>query len=369
MDILATLGASFSWVFPVLVVLTILVFLHELGHYTAARLNGVRVEVFSIGFGRELFGWTDRHKTRWKVSLIPLGGYVRMFGDADASSAVDFEKMKTLTPAEQQETLAGKNVWQRIAVVGAGPLANILVTVLCFWIVFIYTGEPRLDATVGQMEVDAPAWAAGLRPQDKILKLDGEAIDDFQHLRRIISKKVGVPVAVTYARGSDQIDVTLTPIDRDGMGIIGIMPYREPKTVWSAFTGAIVGTGLVAVQMLQTFWNFIVGAEDSKRIGGLGSIAKLAKEAWSEGFFSLIGFMGLLSLNLGVLNLFPIPVLDGGHLLFYGIEVVRGRPVSEKIQDLAYKIGLYFLLAMMVYSHWNDLVRFKVFAWVASFFQ
>jgi regulator of sigma E protease len=369
MDILTTLTDSISWIFPVLVVLTVLVFLHELGHYTAARLNGVRVEVFSIGFGPELFGWTDRHKTRWKISLIPLGGYVRMFGDADASSAVDWDKVKELTPEERQETLEGKNVWQRIAVVGAGPLANILVTILCFWIVFIYTGEPRLDAMVGQMEVDAPAWSSGLRPQDKILTLDGESIEDFQHLRRIISKKTDVPVALTYARGGETFDVTLTPIDRDGTGIIGIMPYREPRTVWTAFTGAIYGTGLVALQMLETFWNFLTGVEDSKKIGGLGSIAKMAQENWSEGFMALIGFMGLLSLNLGVLNLFPIPVLDGGHLLFYGIEAVRGRPVSEKVQDLAYKIGFYFLIGMMIYSHWNDLVRFKVFSWVVSLFQ
>lgn len=367
MDLLATFYTSLSWLGPVLIVLSILVFFHELGHYAVARLNAVRVEVFSIGFGPELFGWTDRHKTRWKVSLIPLGGYVRMFGDADASSAVDWKKVRSLSAEERAETLEGKGIFQRMAVVAAGPFANILVTIFCFWLVFLYNGEPLIDGTITIADSNGPAALAGLRSGDRLLGVDEVSVDGFTHFRRLMSRvSPSQSVIIHYMREGERSSVRLTPVSKDGQTIIGVIPYREPRTAWSALKGAIVGTGIVTIEMLKTFWYFFSGAENPEKIGGLGSIAKMAKDSWEEGILAFVGFMGLLSLNLGILNLFPIPVLDGGHLLFYSIEAIRRKPVSQIIQDRAYKVGFGLLMALMVYSHWNDLVRFDVFRGIQS---
>jgi regulator of sigma E protease len=369
MEFLATVYMSLSWVLPVLVVLTILVFFHELGHYFIARKNGVRVEVFSIGFGPELFGWTDGHKTRWKISLVPLGGYVKMFGDADVSSAADHEKLRSLSPEEKQFTLEGKKVSQRMAVVAAGPIANILVTILCFWAVYFFTGEPVQEAVMGDVAIEGAAWAGGIRSGDRITSFNGKEITSFSELKTAIVKSPSARIPVTYERAGQSITTLLDTAEKDGHGIIGITPQRISCNFFTAGIAAVSGTLHLSWQMLKTFKDFFTGAQDSKQIGGLPSIAKMSKEAWSAGIFSLIGFMGVLSLNLGIINLFPVPVLDGGHLLFYTIEALRRKPVSEKVQEVAYKIGFWLLISLMVYSHWNDFVRFNFFGGISSFFS
>ncbi len=367
MEFLATVSLSLSWILPVLVVLTILVFFHELGHYWVARKNGVRVEVFSIGFGPELFGWNDSHETRWKVSLVPLGGYVKMFGDADASSAADHEKLRTLTPAEKALTLDGKRIPQRMAVVAAGPIANILITVICFWVVFAFTGEPLQDAIMGDVVEGGPAWNAGIRPGDQVTAFNGEDIATFNALRTTVVKHPSEHMSITYRHDGHELTAPIQIGEKDGYGIIGIAPQRKSHNIFTAGIAAVFGTLRLSWQMLKTFKNFFTGSEDSKQIGGLPSIAKMSKEAWSAGFLSLLGFMGILSLNLGIINLFPLPVLDGGHLLFYTIEAIRGKPVAEKVQEIAYKGGFGLLMLLMLYSHWNDFVRFNIIGGLVSF--
>jgi regulator of sigma E protease len=369
MEFLATLHTSLSWILPVLVVLTVLVFFHELGHYWVARRNGVRVEVFSIGFGPELFGWTDGHKTRWKISLVPLGGYVKMFGDADASSAADHDKLRSLTPEEKKCTLAGKKVSQRMAVVAAGPIANIIVTVLCFWAVYLFTGEPVQEAIMGEVVEGGAAWTVGMRPGDRVTAFNGQEITTFNAFKVAILKHPSKDVSITYDRAGQSTTALIHPTEKDGYGVIGIAPQRVPHNFFTAGMAAVSGTLRLSWQMLKTFKDFFTGAQDSKQIGGLPSIAKMSKEAWSAGLFSLLGFMGVLSLNLGIINLFPVPVLDGGHLLFYSIEAIRGKAVSEKVQDIAYKVGFWLLISLMVYSHWNDFVRFNFLGGIFSFFS
>ena len=367
MEFLLTLSASIAWIFPVLVVLTVLVFFHELGHYWVARKNGVRVEVFSIGFGPELFGWNDRHQTRWKFSLIPLGGYVKMFGDADASSAADHEKLKKLTPAEKKQTLEGKTIPQKMAVVVAGPVANILVTMLCFWVVFWVDGEPLQNPVVGDVMQGMPAWEAGIRPGDKVLFVGQQPIKTFRDMSRAIAKRPSEHVAIVYERGGFRAGVYVQPTNQNGHGIIGIAPQKGAHNGFTSAVAAVKGTLSLSWRMLKMFGHFISGKEDSKQIGGLPSIAKMSKDAWSKGFLALLTFMAILSLNLGIINLLPVPVLDGGHLLFYAIEAIRGKPVGEKMQEFSYKIGFTLLISLMIYSHWNDFVRFKFFAVIQAF--
>lgn len=367
MDFLLTLYASLVWILPVLVVLTILVFLHELGHYTAARRNGVRVEVFSIGFGPEIFGWTDAHKTRWKFSLIPLGGYVKMFGDGDEASTPDHGKMRSLSPEEKKFTLDGKTIPQRMAVVAAGPIANILVTILCLWAVYMFTGEPKQEAIMGNVVHGGPAWEAGIRPGDRILKFGDIAISSFNQLKRAVHKRPSEHVQITYERKGEVFKHYVQPEDKGKYGVIGVQPERMPHTFWTSSIASIKATVRMSIKMLQTFWYFITGKEDSKQIGGLPSIAKMSKDAWSSGFFTLLTFMAILSLNLGIINLLPVPMLDGGHLLFYTIEAIRGKRVNEKAQDIAYKVGFALLISLMIYSHWNDFVRFNFWGYIQNF--
>lgn len=373
MDFLTTVytnfSSSLSWIMPFLIVLTILVFFHELGHYLAARYNGVRVEVFSIGFGPELFGWTDSKKTRWKFSLIPLGGYVKMFGDADASSAADHEAFEKMTDEERKSTLNGKRVPQKMAVVAAGPIANILITILCLWAVYAAIGQPNEQALIGAVTVDSPAWKSGLRPGAKVLTLEGEEVQSFNHLQRLVVKRPNEILKISYLQEGEVYHQHIKPEDSSGYGMIGVSPERISHGFFSAAKASVVATVRLSGRMLCTFWHFITGKESAKQIGGLPSIAKMSHDAWTTGFYTLLTFMAILSLNLGIINLLPIPVLDGGHMLFYGLEGIRGKPISEKVQDIGYKIGLWFLIFLMVYSHWNDVVRFKFLERIQSFFS
>jgi regulator of sigma E protease len=363
----------FEWVLeyaiPFLFVLTVLVFVHELGHYLVARFNGVRVEIFSIGFGPELFGWTDRAKTRWKVSAIPLGGYVKMFGDVNAASMPD-SAVATMSPEEQAVAFPAKRLSQRAWIVAAGPLANFLFAILLFAGLYVFVGQPFTPPVVGAIQEDSAAEAAGLRDGDVFLRIEGAAIERFEDIQRIVRVAAGKPLDVVVERDGEELGVTVTPrletfTDNFGneheiglLGIQGSAPVfvkRDPATsVWLASkeTVSLIGS------IFEAIGQIIVGTREAEELGGPLRIAQISGQAAEMGILAIVQFMAVISINLGLINLFPIPVLDGGHLLFYAFEAVRGRPLGERAQEYGFRIGLALVLGLMVFVTWNDLIHF-----------
>jgi regulator of sigma E protease len=460
-----------TYVVPFLVVLSVLVFVHEMGHYLVARWCGVRVETFSIGFGREIFGWFDRAGTRWKVSWLPLGGYVKFFGDVNAASAPDGEQLRQLTPAEQAVAFHYKKLWQRAAIVFAGPFANFLYAIVVLAAVFVFYGQrvtppeigrvlpdspgaavglvvgdvvlevegrdvyrfeqveeavlmnpgrplemrvqrgdrefdltvtPRaleLDigqglrdygdigvyasnpAVVGVVQPDSPAEAAGFRPEDIVVAINGKPIDNFEQLQDTITGGAGQPVVLTVVRGQDRVDLTATPELREltvGDGskrelyILGIQRAVRPLVQLGPVTavGAALQTCWSMIdQTLDYVGQMLVGDRGTEDLGGPLRIAQISGQAAQVGLERLVMLSVLLSLNLGLINLFPVPLLDGGHLLFYAFEAVRGRPLTERMQEYALRIGLAMILTLTVFVTWNDLIHLRVVEFISGLFS
>lgn len=355
-----------QYLIPFLLVLSVVVFVHEFGHYYVARRNGVRIEVFSIGFGPELFGRNDRHGTRWTFRLIPLGGYVRMLGDADAASATVDAKA-----AHEPDSFPSKSVWQRMAIVFAGPAANFIFAIVTLALLFATFGRPFTPAEIGAVQPDSPAAAAGLQPGDMIEAVDGGAIESFEELQAIVQGRAAQPLRLTLQRDGEPLEVTVTPAmseleDRFGnrhqVGLIGVSrggtEYRRSNPFLAVFeataeTGRMIGGTLVALGEM------VVGSRGTQELGGPLRIAQMSGEIARDGFVPALWFTAVLSINLGLINLFPIPMLDGGHLLMYGIEATRGRPLTERSQEIAFRFGLAMVLSLMVFATWNDLVHLK----------
>jgi len=365
------LSGLWTYVIPFLIVLTVLVFVHELGHYWVARRNGVRIEVFSIGFGPELFGFTDRVGTRWKFSAIPLGGYVKMFGDADAASTPSGE-VHRMSEQERAVSFYHKRVGQRAAVVAAGPIANFLFAIVALASLFIFYGQPFTPPDIGSIQPGSAAEAAGMLPGDVIVEIDGQPIERFEEVQQIVRTNQGTPMAIVIERGGGRISVTATPqvtelTDRMGsnhrIGLLGIgrsgIEYRtyDPLTaIWRAMEETVqLTTGT-----LSAVGQMIMGARGTEELGGPLRIAQMSGEVAQTGIVSLIWFMAILSVNLGLINLFPIPMLDGGHLLFYAVEAVRGKPLGDRAQEFGFRIGLALVLTLMIFATWNDLVHLRV---------
>ena len=354
-----------------LVVLTVLVFVHELGHYLVARRNGVRVEVFSIGFGPELFGWNDRAGTRWKFSAVPLGGYVKMFGDADPMS-MPGERLVSMTDAERAVSFHHKRLGQRAAVVAAGPVANFVFALVVLALLFATAGQPYTPADVGRVQEGSAAEAAGIRAGDMITAIDGERIDRFEDVQRIVRLNTGDAMTMVLRRDGSDVTIQVTPrmtnfTDRFGnehkIGLLGIersgVNYirRNPA---SALWYAAQDTMDLSTGTLQAVWQMIMGLRPADEIGGPLRIAQMSGEVAQGGIVPLLYFMAMLSVNLGLINLFPIPVLDGGHLLFYAAEAIRGRPLGQRAQEYGFRLGLALVLTLMVFATWNDLVHLRV---------
>ena len=359
------IGAA-EHIIPFLIVLTLLVFVHELGHYLVARYNKVKIEVFSIGFGPELFGWHDSAGTRWKFSLIPLGGYVRMYGDADASSRPDAEALKEMDAEDKSLSLHGKSVGQRMAVSAAGPVANFIFAIAVFAVLFAVKGEPVTPTTIGAVAPGKIAEKAGLKVGDKILSVNGVAAKDFFELRNLIVGNKGKEVDVRFDREGAEQTVHIKMVDVDDKGVerpvsaIGVGPslpeWHDVNPV-QAIALSVQKTWTICAEALTGIGQMIVGQRSSDELGGILSIGHMAGESAKGGISALLVFMAFLSINLGLINLFPIPVLDGGHLLFYAIEAIRGKPVPEKVQEYAFMVGLAFVGSIMLLSTWNDVVR------------
>jgi regulator of sigma E protease len=453
-----------------LVVLTVLVFIHELGHFSVARWCGVRVEVFSIGFGPELFGWTDRTGTRWKFSWLPLGGYVRMFGQGE--SALEGDAARPLTDAERAVSFKDKNVAQRMAIVVAGPAANFIFAIVVLALMYVFIGKAHTDPVVGMVTPNSAAADAGLQPGDRVLALNGSPVDEFIDIDQVVQLNLERPLAITIDRGGKQLELTAHPVlvkDKDIFGNavrvsqLGIDPHMDPvvgevvadsaaekaglqrgdrflalnRTPVTEF-GQIVtivrqnldqpiaitidrggkqleltasptivevkdGSGKIvrvprlgiaasdtrplvtvgpgeailsasqevysqSVNILTGLWQMVSLERSSDEIRGVATIAKMAGDVASLGFVSFLLFSVALSVNLGLINLFPVPMLDGGHLVYYAVEAIRGKPLGERAQEFGLKVGLALVLSLMLFATWNDLVYFKVVDFVKSLF-
>ena len=446
-----------------LVVLTVLVFVHELGHYLVARWSGVRVETFSIGFGPELFGWFDRRGTRWRISAFLVGGYVKMFGDADPSS-MPGEELKTMTAEERAVSFHHKPLAARAAVIAAGPGANFLFTIVVLTVLFATYGQPATPPIVGAVPPDSPAAAAGLQPGDTVVSVDGRTVHRFEEIQDVVSLNTGTPISVVVRRNGAEQTLTATPkleteTDRSGnkatfgtldfdrftppevgqvmggsaasaaglqpgdvflsvdgtavsrfedlqrlvrqdidatplsvtlkrgdekktlsvtpklsttadangapisIGLLGVSPrpVYVQRSVGSAVVEAGRETWAMGTGILKAIGQMISGTRNTDEIGGPLRIVQMSGQVvQGAGLLGLITFMAALSVNLGLINLFPIPVLDGGHLLFYAAEALRGRPLGQRAQEFGFRVGLAIVLTLMVFATWNDLAQFHL---------
>ncbi|MDA8231248.1 MAG: RIP metalloprotease RseP [Magnetospirillum sp.] len=375
------LTGFWNYVVVFLIILTVVVFVHELGHYLVARWNGVKIEVFSIGFGPEIFGRTDSSGTRWRVSALPLGGYVRMFGDADESSTAAEDR--PLSEAEKAQSFRHKRLGQRAAIVAAGPLANFVFAIIGLAAMFTILGQPVTQPVVGQVQPGSAAEAAGLRAGDRITDIDGRPIDRFQDIQRIVRLDIGEKLALGIERGDRHLTVTAEPrvIERKGMfgdmekvPVLGVVADPASTRIVRYSPGGALLESLRQTEEMVTstfvgIGQMISGTRGSDELGGPIRIAKGAGEAAQLGLPSVIFYTILLSLNLGLINLFPIPVLDGGHILFYAIEALLGRPLGERAQEYGFRIGLFLVLALMVFATRNDIVSLPVWAMVKRLFS
>jgi regulator of sigma E protease len=351
-----------------LVVLTVLVFVHESGHYLIARRNGVRIEVFSIGFGPELFGWWDRAGTRWKFSAIPLGGYVKMFGDSDATSGLPMAETAQLSPAEREVSFHCKRLGQRAAIVAGGPAANFVFAIVVLALLFMTYGQPYTPAAVGQVMPGGAAVAGGLQPGDMIVDIDGRAVDRFEDVQQVVRLNPNVAMTVTVRRDGKLLTLHVTPhrvveTDRFGQHEIGQLGIRGGASKYiqrnpaTAVVQACEETWNLSATTLQAMWQMVIGRRTTDELGGPLRIAQLSGEVAQGGIVPLLWFMAVLSVNLGLINLFPVPVLDGGHLMFYAAEAIRGKPLGQRAQEYGFRFGLALVLTLMVFATWNDLVH------------
>lgn len=356
-----------------------LVFLHELGHYLAGRLFGVKAEEFSIGFGRELFGVTDKRGTRWKFSLLPLGGFVKFTGDMDPSSRSD-PNWLALPAEERARTFQAKPLWQRAIIVAAGPVTNFLIALVILAGFAVAFGDLRTSAIVGQVEPGSAAQVAGLVRGDRITALGGRQVETFQDMVRFVQIRAGERVTIDYERGGQSRSTTATIAvrvekDRFGnivkLGRLGIATDAsaarfEPVSPIAAPIVALRKIGDILGMMGEVVGQIVVGKRPVSELGGPLQIAKVSGEQFSLGMSSFIFFIALVSLNLAVINLLPVPVLDGGHLLFYAIEAVRRRPVDSQVMEWAFRGGLAAVLALMLMVTFNDLGSFGLWSKLAG---
>ncbi|MFM9890831.1 MAG: RIP metalloprotease RseP [Rickettsiales bacterium] len=363
---------TFHYIWSFALVISVIVFVHEFGHFLAARLCGVKIETFSIGFGTELLGRTDRHGTRWKLALWPLGGYVKMYGDAGAASTPDGDALATMTPEQQRVSFHFKPLWAKAIIVVAGPLANFILTIAVFTYFIFTVGLSSTEPVVGSVLPDSPAAIAGLKTDDRIISIDGKEIDNFNDIPELLITNLGTPVQLAIERGTEHFNVTMTPTaraEKDALGNDGKRPMIGIRSKQITYQNVGLATAIGAAtqrtyQMCATSLHLIGqmvtghrGTEDLK--GPLG-IAKLSGEVTSAGetvsetLHTILWFIALLSVNLGLINLLPIPVLDGGHLAFYAIEALRGRPMAERFKEYGYRFGMVLVGCLMALSLFND---------------
>lgn len=368
MEFLAAIPKYGFWL---LLLLTILVFVHEMGHYLVARWNGIAIHTFSVGFGRELLGFNDKHGTRWRLSAIPLGGYVRFVGDMNAASTPDREFIERASPELKRQLFVNKNVWQRISVVVAGPVANIIFTLLVLYALLLGYGRYTLPPVVGWVSPWSPAMTAGLQAGDRIVSVDGYDVRGFEDFQRLVATAPERTITITLERDGETQTLTAKPesaesVDRFGnthrIGRMGVTNRIDRNEVVLYRPGPVEAIGMTFEEVrfiidrtVAFLGDFFVGRGDVDQLGGPIKVATVSQQVATLGIIPLINLMALLSLNIGIFNLLPIPMLDGGHLAYYLAEAIRGRPLPQRIQEIGYRFGLAIVFTLMVFTLINDL--------------
>jgi regulator of sigma E protease len=360
-----------SVLLPFVLVLTVVVFIHELGHFLVARWCGVAVRTFSIGFGQEIWGFHDRYGTRWRLAWIPLGGFVKFVDDENAASAPSREALERMSPEQRARAFQTKPLHYRAAIVAAGPIANFIAAIVLFAglfsIVGVHVTAPRVDEVVP----GSVAEQTGFQTGDVILRINGAPVESFSDMQRIVSSNAEQELTFEVNRHGEVVTLQAAPAlkeitDRFGnklrVGVIVIKRATQPEDwefkrydpITSVWLG-IRETEFIITKTLGYVYNVIVGRESADQLGGPIRIAEVSGQVASAGIVPLVNLMGVLSVSIGLINLFPIPLLDGGHLLFYAFEAVRRRPLSERTQEIGFRIGLAVVLMLMMFATWNDL--------------
>jgi regulator of sigma E protease len=356
-----------------IVILSVIVFIHEFGHYYIAKISGVKIEVFSIGFGKELFGWNDKSGTRWKISILPFGGYVKMFGDIDPASAPDSEKIKGFTKAEKKIAFHTKPLYIKAAIVVAGPIANFILAIAIMTFMFSYYGKPTTLPIVNTVLENSAAYEAGLQAGDVVLDMDGEKVSSFIDIQRIVSINTGTPIITNIQRGPNTMTISITPkittrqdmfgndIKASFLGISSTTISYEKLGVAQSIVSSTIETYNISKGTLKAMGQMIRGERSVREISGPIGIAKYSGQSAEKGIGTVLWFITILSINLGLINLFPIPVLDGGHLLYYAVEAVRGKPMADKIQQWGFKIGIALVVTLAIFAVFNDIRNLNIF--------
>ncbi len=360
----------YAWSFALII--SVIVFIHEYGHFIVARLCGVKIETFSIGFGREIIGRTDRHGTRWKIALFPLGGYVKMYGDASAASTPDMAALNAMDSTQRKQSLHHQPLWAKSLIVAAGPLANFLLTITIFTYFIFTVGITSSEPVVGEVMPRTPAASAGLKAGDRIVKIDDKTMHSFNDIPETLITNLYTPVRLTIQRGEKTMVLSLTPIEfaeKDITGniekrpLIGIRSQkitRKDVTLLPAIWLATEKTYSLCATNLKALGQIITGDRSVRNLTGTLGIAKLSGDITQQGenaratLLTLLWFIAILSAGIGLVNLFPLPMLDGGHLVFYALEALRGRPVSERYQEYSYRVGFALIIMLMVFTLFND---------------
>ncbi|QPC87690.1 RIP metalloprotease RseP [Mesorhizobium sp. NBSH29] len=369
--ILGTDSLIVGTLIPFLIVLTVVVFVHEMGHYLVGRWCGIGVNAFSIGFGPELIGFNDRHGTRWKLCAIPLGGYVKFVGDMNATSTPVAEEIDKLSVQEQRVAFHTQPVWKRALTVLAGPMFNFMLTIAVFAVFFAVYGRMVAEPMVAEVRADSPAAAAGFEPGDRFVSVNGNRVETFSDVQRLVSGRTGDPLTFKMLRDDREVELHATPElmeqedalgNKIKVGVIGVVNSAElgqPRVIEYSVPGALGEAVVQTGYQLERTWSFLArfasGREDKCQLGGPVKIAQMSGQAAKVGFEVVVQLIAALSLGIGFLNLLPIPPLDGGHLVFYAVEAVIGRPVSERAMEMVYRIGFALVLGFMGFVFWNDL--------------
>lgn len=360
------------YIVPFIVLLGILVFVHEFGHFLIARLSGVQVTDFSIGFGKQLWGFTDKHNTKWKICAIPLGGYCQFLGDADAASTGSSEEVKELSEEDKKKAFPFQNPWKKLAIVLGGPGFNYLFAIIVFTLMFAFLGKFSFPPVVGEVVAGGAADKAGIVKADRILSINGHEVESFSEITTEISLTTGGVAEVKLDRAGEVMELSvpleMMKVEANGQTterpMLGIKSMNtmeldhERMSLPDAFVEACSETWRITEGTLRGVGQMITGKRGSEDLGGILRIAEMSGDiSRKNGMLDFIAFMALLSINLGLINLFPIPVLDGGHVVIYLVEIVSRREINAKVKENLFKAGFALILALMIFATWNDFVH------------
>lgn len=360
-------------IIPFLFVLTVVVFFHELGHFAVARWCSVKVDAFSVGFGREIFGRTDKQGTRWKLCMIPLGGYVKFAGDENAASVPSRERIANMSAEERKTAFVAKPVWQRAAVVAAGPLANFLLAIVIFTLLFMSLGKEGIQPVVEEVLPGRAAERGGIQAGDVIKEINGREIQTFGELRQFVLMNANTPLVFEVERDGKRVELAVTPEAREKelfagevqmAGDIGVRGSSDPQYLVRIKYGPVgaLNEGLketyrIIEGTVSYVWGVITQRQSADQLGGPIRVAQISGQVADLGILPLISLTAILSVSIGLINLAPVPILDGGHLVYYAAEALRGKPLSERVQDVGFRIGLGLVLMLMVFVTWKDIMR------------